>query len=68
MGLGKDGVVKGKKRDGVSVCGGGYFADLLCYWFVQMLGEGQPQTMLSPAVGKSSVTKGEEGGGGRYVF
>lgn len=41
------------------VCGGGYFADVLSYWLVQNLGEGQPQTILSPAVGKSRETKRE---------
>lgn len=41
-GVGKRWGGKGKKDRCVSVCGGGYFADLLCYWFVQMLGEGQP--------------------------
>lgn len=58
-------------RDGgVCVCveaGGGHFADVLSYWLVQMLGEGQPQTILSPAVGKSRETKRGEGGG-RSVF
>lgn len=39
--------------------GGGHFADVLSYWLVQMLGEGQPQTILSPAVGKSKETKRE---------
>lgn len=39
--------------------GGGYFADRLSYWLVQMLGEGQPQTILSPAEWKSSETKRE---------
>lgn len=46
----------------VSVCVwgvGGYFADVLSYWLVQNLGEGQPQTILSPAVGKSRETKRE---------
>lgn len=43
----------------VCVCGGGYFADVLSYWLVQNLGEGQPQTILSPAVGKSRETKRE---------
>lgn len=47
---------------------GGYFADVLSYWLVQMLGEGQSQTIFSPAVEKSSETKGEDGGGGRYVL
>lgn len=51
-------------RDGV---GGGVFADVLSYWLVQTLGEGQPQTILSPAVGKSRETKRGEGGG-RNVF
>lgn len=46
---------------------GGHFADVLSYWLVQMLGEGQPQTILSPAVGKSRETKRGEGGG-RSVF
>ncbi len=42
------------------VCvGGGYFADVLSYWLVQTLGEGQSQTILSPAVGKSRETKRE---------
>lgn len=46
---------------------GGLIADALSYWLVQMLGEGQPQTILSPAVGKSRETKRAEGGG-RSVF
>lgn len=50
--------------------GGGYLADMLSYWPVQMLGEGQPQTILSPAVGKSRETKRgrEEGGVTGYVL
>lgn len=58
----------------VCVCGGreeGWvgvlIADVLSYWLVQMLGEGQPQTILSPAVGKSRETKRAEGGG-RSLF
>ncbi len=49
------------------VCVGGYFADVLSYWLVQTLGEGQSQTILSPAVGKSRETKRERerGRGGR---
>lgn len=48
---------------------GGYFADVLSYWLVQTLGEGRPQTILSPAVGKSRETKTErERRGCRYVF
>ena len=51
---------KGKGGMGcVCVWRGGYFADMLSYWLVQMLGEGQPQTLLSPAVGKSRETKRE---------
>lgn len=57
MGLGMDGVVRGK--EGWCVWGGA-----LSYWLVQMLGEGQSQTILSPAVGKSRETKR----GGGYVF
>lgn len=37
--------------------GGGYFADALAHWLVQMLGEGQPPPTLSPAVGKRRETK-----------
>lgn len=65
---------KGKRRDGECVKrrGVGYFADVLSYWLVQMLGEGQSQTILSPAVvGKRAVKQregGRGGGGGRYVF
>lgn len=47
---------------------GGYFADMLSYWLVQMLGEGQPQTILSPAVGKSTETKREREGGADMCF
>lgn len=43
---------------------GGYFADVLSYWLIQTLGEGQPQTILSPAVGKSRETEGGRGGRG----
>lgn len=63
MGLGMDGVV----RENEGWWGGGGFADVLSYWLVQTLGEGQPQTILSPAVGKSRETKRGEGGG-RNVF
>lgn len=60
MGLGMDRVVRETEGWCVSVCvWGGYFADVLSYWLVQNLGEGQPQTILSPAVGKSRETKRE---------
>lgn len=52
-------------RHGVCVWRGGYFADVLSYWPVQMLGEGQSQTILSPAVGKSRETKRERESEGR---
>lgn len=34
---------------------------MLSYWLVQTLGEGQPQTILSPAVGKSRERDKERG-------
>lgn len=76
MGLGMDRVVRENEGWCVSMCGwrwGGYFADVLSYWLVQTLGEGQPQTILLPAVGKSRETKRErgereEGGGPDMCF
>lgn len=60
------------KLGSVCVCvwRGSYFADVLSYWLVQKQGEGQPQTILSPAVGKCRETKKqrERRRGGRYVF
>lgn len=47
---------------------GCYFADVLSYWLVQTLGEGQPQSILSPAVGKSRETKRGEGMGQIHVL
>lgn len=46
-------------RNGVCL-EGGYFADVLAHWLVQMLGEGQPLTTLSPSVGKRN--KGRQRG------
>lgn len=57
-----------RENEGWCVCvcvEGGYFADMLSYWLVQTLGEGQPQTIHSPAVGKSRETKRERERGRR---
>lgn len=52
--------------------GGGYFADVLSYWLVQTLGEGQPQNHTLTSCREEQRNKereGERGGrGARYVF